>query len=303
MQQGFELLAQGLQPRLELVRRGLRANRVLQGGRAVLQCGRSDLAGHALGGVGQPLRFGPVLVLQGGRQAFERAAFALGKTAQQVTVQVRLAHGAAQADLAVHPRQLRGPAGLRDVERRRGGFGRHRRGAGGAGWLALRQPAQQFAPHRLGLDRLGQVRVHAGGAAALHVIRSGVGGHGQHRQVAQLRQLAQGQGGAQSVHHRHLHVHQHQVVALVAELVERDLAVLCQVHQQARLVQQFARHLLVQRVVFHQQHARAAHPGQLGRELGVRRPGQVGSPVCVRVGTQRQHDAVEKGRRAGRRRA
>ena len=100
--------------------------------------------------------------------------------------------------------------------------------------------------------------VHAGGQAGTAVVAEGVGGHGQDGRAGMARHGAQGAGGLQAVHHRHLHVHQHQVVVALGGQAHGLLAIGGQVDLDAHRLQQFAGHLLVDQVVFGQQHPLAA---------------------------------------------
>ena len=59
--------------------------------------------------------------------------------------------------------------------------------------------------------------VHACIETALAVFAESVGGHRQNRQAAAPFALANGAGGAQAIHDRHLHVHQDQVVILLID--------------------------------------------------------------------------------------
>ncbi|MNT40022.1 hypothetical protein D3C72_1763140 [compost metagenome] len=111
---------------------------------------------------------------------------------------------------------------------------------------------------------------HAGLDHLLPVTGHGVGRHGDDGQAGKLRQRAQVAGGRVAVHHGHLAVHEHAVEPRVCgEQVQRLLAVVGQHHFHARLAQQLHGQLLVQRVVFDQQHARALELLQvLGLPLG-----------------------------------
>ena len=82
-------------------------------------------------------------------------------------------------------------------------------------------------------------------------------------------------GGFQPVHTRHLNVHQDYVVAVLLEQGQGFGAAAGLVHRHAVAFEQQLRYLAVHGVVFHQQHAAAAHGGFLhrrgrgqGRQLG-----------------------------------
>ena len=108
--------------------------------------------------------------------------------------------------------------------------------------------------------------VHASVQAGAAVIAEGVGGHRQDGRARVLRHGAQCAGGGQAVHHRHLHVHQHQVVVPLRGQLHRLLPIGRQVDRHAHGLQQRGGHLLVDRVVFGQQHAQASS-SQLQRAL------------------------------------
>ncbi len=113
--------------------------------------------------------------------------------------------------------------------------------------------AEQFG----GIERLDQMIVHAGIQAALAIARQAVGGHGDDRQPGQRRSGTQFAGGRQAVQAWHMDVHQHQVVALLFQLVQRGLAVFGHVDQDAAALQEADDHLAVDGVVVHQQQADA----------------------------------------------
>ena len=147
-----------------------------------------------------------------------------------------------------------------------GGRSRRERGGPGAQPGAWANPLGQGAPQSIGFDRFGHKAVHAGGGAAVAVYLHGVGGHGQDGHGVELAVLADGAGGGQAVHHRHLHVHQHHVIGHIGRAgthhVHRDLAVVGHVHAEPGIGQQLARDLLVEQVVFDQQDVRTKQGGQ-----------------------------------------
>ncbi len=84
--------------------------------------------------------------------------------------------------------------------------------------LRRREEAAEQVGEEVAAERLGQVGVHAGGEAALAFLEHGVGGerHDGHRVAAVLPlPAAQGAGGFQAVHDRHLHVHENAVEVLL----------------------------------------------------------------------------------------
>jgi pyruvate dehydrogenase E1 component len=122
----------------------------------------------------------------------------------------------------------------------------------------MRQPAQQGLvqllagrpawPHGRSCRRPGRPR----GPRRIGIGRHGHDGHltpaGQH--------CAPARGRLQPVHHRHLHVHQHQVVAAASALATACAPSPATSTSSPTALQQFDRHLLVDRVVLGQQHAR-----------------------------------------------
>ena len=115
-----------------------------------------------------------------------------------------------------------------------------------------------------GLDRLGDEVVHSGLFASQPVFVEGVGGHRQNRRLAATRQGANGAGGFEAVHVRHLHVHQNQRVSRRARLIQRLPAVGRHIDRQTGTVQQFQRDFTVDRLVFGKQNAGAGvRPAQL----------------------------------------
>ena len=73
--------------------------------------------------------------------------------------------------------------------------------------------------------------------------------------MRQMRLGPQPARGLQAVHDRHLHVHQHQVVGHSAGPLHGPLTIGNHIHVHAHLAQEFLRHLLIELVVLHQQHA------------------------------------------------
>nr|GEU28571.1 hypothetical protein [Tanacetum cinerariifolium] len=155
-----------------------------------------------------------------------------------------------------------------------------------AGGRSGRQVARQRLEHLVDIDRFADKVVHAGGNALFALGRHHAGRHGDHRQ-RQTQFIADRAGGREAVHHRHLHVHQHHVAAVRAQQVDGQRAVFRHGHHGARLFEQAARHQLVERIVFHQQHP---HAGQQGRILrrAVGRPG-VAVRALARLRQRRPH--------------
>ena len=116
--------------------------------------------------------------------------------------------------------------------------------------------------------------IHTGLQTTLTIPGHGIGGHGDDREIGELRELANRLRGLDAVHDRHLHIHEHQIVLSLLYLLERDRPILGEVHQQAGAGQQLHRHLLVQLVVLDDQQARPADAFEL-RQLRVRSRGGV----------------------------
>ena len=124
---------------------------------------------------------------------------------------------------------------------------------------------------------------HAGLEAAAAVFFHRIRRHRHHRQLFEACLRANPARGFQAVHDRHLHVHQHDVEAARVQLVEGDLAVVGDVDDEAGVAQQLGRDLLVEFVVFDQEHART--PQRFGTGVG-------GLDVLARLG----HDAAAQAR-------
>jgi hypothetical protein len=111
-------------------------------------------------------------------------------------------------------------------------------------------------------DRFGDVIVHAGPQALFPILVEGIGGHGQDGERAAAGQPADGRGGLQPVHDRHLDVHQHQVKGGLVHHLDRGFAIVGEAHPHAHAFQQQAGHLLVDHVILDQQDVGAAPSGQ-----------------------------------------
>ena len=138
--------------------------------------------------------------------------------------------------------------------------------------------------------------VHARIQAALAVNLQRIGSHGDDGQGGKAGVGAQLARGLQPVHDRHLHVHQHQVIRLALHLLNGHVAVTGQVHLHACGLQQLLGDLLVERVVFYQQHARTMQRGGSHRLRTGWRAGQGQG----RITGQRLHQGVEQDRGAHR---
>ena len=86
----------------------------------------------------------------------------------------------------------------------RGGFGR----LPGSGPRRISGPPLQHGDHFLQVHRLGQEVVDPSRQGLLTLIGEHPGREGDHRQIKLREFTADGTGGGQAVHHRHLDVHQ-----------------------------------------------------------------------------------------------
>lgn len=265
-----------------------------EGGGRGAQGRRAQRRGQALQRMGAAARRGQVVL---GQRMAQRGGFAVvDELPQQALVELHAAVGGPQAGLRIEAGH-RGEA----IAQRRGfvaaaladhgpgqlaGKSRRRRdgGRGGGRGRCARQPAQQGGVQRLGIDRLGDMVVHARSEAGVAVFVEGVRGHGQDRGGRVGRQRADPARRLQPVHHRHLDVHQDQVVGAVARHGEGGLA---------DVGQQFQRHLLVDGIVFGQQDAAAAALPQGGFRLAGCEPGHRAVPAGERL----LHRLEQAGRR------
>ena len=119
-------------------------------------------------------------------------------------------------------------------------------------------PVADRAVQGSGFNRFGQVGVHAFAQATRTFVGRSVCRQRDDGQAGKACLLAQQQGSLMPVHHRHLQVHQHhgpgQGVGRVEQQVQRLLAVICQRDRDAHRFHQLTRNLLVDVVVFDQQH-------------------------------------------------
>ena len=79
-----------------------------------------------------------------------------------------------------------------------------------------------------GLDRFGDIVIHAGFQAIFAVPQHGMGGHGNNGYLVVAHQrvgVAYRLSGFKPIHFRHLHIHQHQVVGRHPQRLNRLLAV------------------------------------------------------------------------------
>ena len=98
--------------------------------------------------------------------------------------------------------------------------------------------------------------VHPGFEADLTVFIESVGSHRKDGGSPIERIGANGPGCLHAVEHRHLHVHQDQGVAVLAGQIQRQLAVVGNIDNQAHFFQHAARHFLGDRFILGQQDAR-----------------------------------------------
>ena len=121
---------------------------------------------------------------------------------------------------------------------------------------ALAQPAHQDCEQGVGVDRLGDVIVHARVETAPAVFAEHIGRHREDGHGRAARGGTDGARGIEAIHFWHLHVHQDDVVIVLCRKRDGARAVLRQIGLQPDAAQQFERDHLIDRVVFGQQHAR-----------------------------------------------
>ena len=181
-----------------------------------------------------------------------------GEAAQRAAVDLALAAQAGQRPVDVDASgQRRGPHG----GRQRRGRGRGRllaRPCAGSHVRTTGQPPQD-GHQMVQIEGLADVVVHADRQAGLAVGGHDIGGHRDNGQRQLLQVLADAGGRGIAVHHRHLQVHQHDVERRIGRRhrLNREQAVVGQLHLRAFVLKQFTRHLLVVGVVFHHQQPQA----------------------------------------------
>ncbi|OIQ87433.1 hypothetical protein GALL_306840 [mine drainage metagenome] len=134
----------------------------------------------------------------------------------------------------------------------------------GLGGIAMRaaqamrnMPFDQHLLQLIDPHRLGEVIIHTGRQASIIVALHCVGGHGDDRGTRSpfmLFLLADSGGGLETVHFWHLAIHQHQGKLLLLQHFKSFAAIGRQPHQIAQALQLAQRHILVDRIVLHQQH-------------------------------------------------
>ena len=127
----------------------------------------------------------------------------------------------------------------------------------------------QHLTQLVGVDRLGNVIVHACGKAFFTIPENGACGHGDDRQFSEAFLSADVLAGLNAPHHGHLQVHQHDIEGLMLQNPERFLAISRDGHLQSKTLEEFARHLLIDLVVFYQQDVRTFNCGQLFTQVGL----------------------------------
>ena len=159
---------------------------------------------------------------------------------------------------------------------------------------ACREPAAQGLQQRLLIDRLDDVIVHAGSQTCVEVGLHRVGGHGDDRQMAELRIGAQHARRRQAVHLGHLHVHEDRRIPawLAAHHVDCFATVAGDIELDPEPRQQLGRHHLVGRVVLGEE---GSHAYELPIEWRVRRAAAHLRPRAPRL----RQSIEERGRRDG----
>src|SRR6516164_11084479 len=130
--------------------------------------------------------------------------------------------------------------------------------------------------------------VHARFQALFAIGGHGVGGHRDDGQTTEARVRPDGLCRLYPTHYRHLHVHQHHVVVALAHHPHRNLAVLRQIDGHFSFFEQPLRHFLVELIIFHQQHPRAA------RSAGVEGSASVDIIARLLLGTEGSSGCLEQ---------
>ena len=120
---------------------------------------------------------------------------------------------------------------------------------------------QQGPKKPIAIDWFGDKGVHADLQAAVAVGFHGIGCHGNDGEFMRGIALAQQARRSHAVHHGHLHVHEHDIkrqakLLLLCHSIQRNLAVVGNMHLKADAAEHFVGDLLVDVVIFHQQDAR-----------------------------------------------
>ena len=127
--------------------------------------------------------------------------------------------------------------------------------------IALGHPFREHRHQEIGVDRFGNMVVHACREAVLHVMIHGQRSHGHNRQDGIAlpprlgRQRANPASGIEAVHHRHLYIHENHVVLVRPYVLDGILSVGRHVDHHAFADQQFAGKLPIDLVVLDQQNA------------------------------------------------
>ncbi|MNG99105.1 hypothetical protein D3C79_582680 [compost metagenome] len=127
-----------------------------------------------------------------------------------------------------------------------------------------RQPALQRLKQLGRGDGFGDEIVHAGRFTCLSVFLKGTRRQGEDRKQLPAGQGADGARGIVTIHHRHLYVHQDEIEGVLADALQRLLAIDGGLDDEAAVAKQLQHHFAVDGVVFHQQ-----YPGVV-REVGLR---------------------------------
>jgi hypothetical protein len=109
---------------------------------------------------------------------------------------------------------------------------------------------------RFGVERLGNVIVHAGAQAAFAIAGERIGGQGNdgHADPARLLVLAYRAGRFEAIQHGHLHVHKNQVKDLPAGGVHGFLSVVSDDHRVTVFLKEADGEFLIGHVVFREQY-------------------------------------------------
>ncbi len=214
-----------------------------------MQLAAADIAGDPLQGV----RFAPDLLhITGGHgrlQFLQGIAVTADELAQQSSEQRPITPHTFQPPIHIQAGQLPGQVIGWIQGPRAGSFTADERLL----VARCRQPALQGSEQHGRIDRLGDVIVHAGIEAPFALTGHCVRRHRDDRQLGKRRHLTDLRSRFIAVHLGHLDIHQHQIEGMPLQHRQRILAVARRADQQPHVLQQLARHLLIDQVVFNQQ--------------------------------------------------
>ena len=231
--------------------------RLLQVGRRFTEGEGADVPREAVEGMRGPQGEFVVAAFERGMDDSGRILLLTDEHAEQFQVDRGLVGDAIEARGNIQP--IDGP---RQTRRGQTGWGRGLTGSGAASAAGLaRAPVLDRLVQTVGIDRLGDMVIHALGKTPFALLSHGVGGHGDDRQRSKAGLPANFPRGLMAVHHRHLNIHQHQRpgqgIRRRREPVKRLLAIVGAGDLDTDRFQQLDRDLLIDLIVLDQQHLNA----------------------------------------------